>query len=99
MVWDQVCFAGRALKGQGYFKDANQYFENCLEIDRLRKPKRILIKSNLADLYIEPDYIQRKRCNSNNSFLDNAEKMTKLEIGRLKVRGKHSKGFRRLVLA
>jgi hypothetical protein len=97
VVWDQVYFAGRALKGQGYFKDANRYFEHCLEIDRLRKPKQILVKSNLADLYIELDYIQRKGCNSNNSFLDNAEETTKLEIGRLKVRGKHSKGFRRLV--
>ena len=108
VVWDQVYFAGRTLKGQGYFNQAKQCFECCLATDGLRESKQILLKSNLADLYSELDYLQRKGFNSNNSeqcvapeisFLNNAEEMVKPEIKRLKARGQHSKGFRRLLLA
>ena len=108
VVWDQVYFAGLTFKGQGYFNEAKQCFEHCLASDQLHEPKRILIKSNLADLYSELDYLQSKKVNSNNSeqcvapgvpFLDNAEEMVKPEIERLKARGQHSKGFRRLLLA
>ena len=108
VVWDQVYFAGRTLKGQGYFNEAKQCFERCLAMVGLRESQRVIIKSSLADLYSELDYLQRKGSNSNNlnqcvapdiSFLDNAEEMIKLEIQRLKARGQHSKGFRRLLLA
>lgn len=108
VVWDQVYFGGRTLKGQGYFNEAKQCFECCLAVDGLHESKRVLIKSNLADLYCELDYLQRKKCNSNNleqyvapeiSFLDNAEEMIKPEIECLKARGQHPKGFRRLLLA
>jgi tetratricopeptide (TPR) repeat protein len=108
VVWDQVYFAGRTLKGQGNFNEAKKYFECCLATDGLRESKRILVKSNLADLYGELDYLQRKGCNLNNSeqcvasevsFLDNAEEMVKPEIECLKASGQHSKGFRRLLLA
>lgn len=99
IVWDQICFAGRTLKGQGSFNEAKQCFESCLATDRLCESKRILIKSNLADLYGELDYLQRKECNSNNSFLNNAEELVKPEIERLKACGEYSKGFRRLLLA
>ena len=108
VVWDQVHFAGRTLKGQGYFNEARQCFERGLATDGLRESKRILTKSNLADLYSELDYLQRKGSNPNNSeqcaaleisFLDNAEEMVKPEIESLKARGRHSKGFRRLLLA
>jgi len=108
VVWDQVYFAGRTLKGQGYFKEASHFFERCLAIDGLCESKRILIKSSLADLYSELDYSQRKGSNSNNSkqcaareisFLDNAEEMVLPEIELLKTRGQYSKGLRRLLLA
>jgi len=108
VVWDQVYFAGRTLKGQGYFNEAKQCFERCLAIDGLRESKRILIKSSLADLYSELDYLQRKGPNLNHSercaapeisFLDKAEEMLLPEIECLKARGQHSKGFRRLLLA
>jgi hypothetical protein len=108
VVWDQVYFAGRTLKGQGYFNEAKQCFEYCLAVDGLHESKRILIKSNLADLCCELDDLQRKECNSNNpeqsvapeiSFLDNVEEMIKPEIECLKARGQHSKVLRRLLLA
>jgi hypothetical protein len=44
VVWDQVCFAGRTLKGQGYYREAKQCFERCLVVDRLRGSRRTLIK-------------------------------------------------------
>ncbi len=107
VVWDQVYFAGRTLKGQGYFKEAKHFFERCLAVDGLRESKRILIRSSLADLYSELDYLQSQGSNSNNSeqcaapeisFLDNAEEMVLPEIELLKARGHYSKGFRRLLL-
>ena len=108
VVWDQVYFAGRTLKGQGYFNEAKQFFERCLAIERLYESKRILIKSSLADLYSELDYLQSKRSNSSNPeqrlapkipYLDKAEEMLVPEIELLKARGQYSKGFRRLLLA
>ena len=108
VVWDQVYFAGRALRGQGCFNEAKQCFERCLATDGLCESKRILIKSNLADLYSELDYSQRKRSNPNDSeecmapeitFLDHAEEMVKPELERQKARGQRSKGFRRLLLS
>ncbi|KAL9117751.1 MAG: hypothetical protein Q9187_005710 [Circinaria calcarea] len=108
VVWDQVYVAGRTFKGQGYFNKAKQYFERCLATNELRESKRVLMKANLADLFSELDYLQYKRSNSNNSnacvikeipFLDNAEKMIKPEIERLKACGQQTKGFRRLLLA
>ena len=108
VVWDQVYVVGRTFKGQGCFNEAKQCFESCLAIDGLCESKRILMKANLADLYSELDYLQYKGSNSDISkacvtpetpFLDNAEKMVKPEIERLKARGQQSKGFRRLLLA
>lgn len=108
VYWGQVYVAGRTFKGQGYFNEAKQCFESCLAIDGLRESKRILIKSNLADLYSELDHLQRKGSNSDNSnqcavpgipFLDNAEEMVLPEVERLRARGQHSKGLRRLLLA
>jgi len=108
VVWDQVYFAGRALRGQGCFNEAKQCFERCLATDGLCESKRILIKSNLADLYSELDYSQRKRSNPNDSeecvapeitLLDRAEEMVKPELERLEARGQCSKGFRRLLLS
>ena len=108
VVWDQVYFAGRVFRGQGCFNEAKQCFERCLAADGLCESKRILIKSNLADLYSELDYSLRKRSNPNGSeecvtpeitFLDYAEEMVKPELEPLKARGRRSKGYRRLLLS
>jgi len=108
VAWDQIYCAGRILRGQGCFDKAKQFFERCLAIYRLREAKRILMKSNLADLYSELDYSQRKRSDSNYSeermaeettFLDKADEMVRPEIGRLRARAQYSKGFRRLLLS
>ena len=104
VIWDQVYFAGRTFKGQGLFNEAKLCFERCLATNGLIESKRVLIKSQLADLYVELDY-QRECLNSEGCmapemrFLDDAEEMVKPEIERLKARGQHSKGFRRLLLA
>ncbi|KAL9627437.1 MAG: hypothetical protein Q9164_007608, partial [Protoblastenia rupestris] len=104
VIWDQVYFAGRTFKGQGFFSEAKQCFERCLATNGLSESKRVLIKSQLADLYIELDY-QYEGSNSKGcvtpekTFLDTAEEMVKPEIQRLKARGQHSKGLRRLLLA
>lgn len=108
VVWDQVYFAGRALRGQGCFNETKQCFERCLATEGLCESKRILIKSNLADLYSELDYSQCKRSDPNDSeerlelemtLLDHAEEMVKPELERLKARGQLSKGYRRLLLS
>ena len=105
MFWDQVYFAGRTLQGRVYFNETKQCFERPLATDG---SQRILVKSNLADLYSDLDYLQRKGFNSTNSeqraaskisFLDNAEEMTLTEFELLKARGQHSKMFQRLLLA
>jgi tetratricopeptide (TPR) repeat protein len=66
------------------------------------------MKSNLANLYSELDYLQRKRFDSNYSeermaketmFLDKVDEMVRPKIGRLRARAQYSKGFRRLLLS
>jgi hypothetical protein len=66
------------------------------------------MKSNLANLYNELNYLQRKRFDSNyleeriakkTMFLDKANETIRLEIGRLRARAQYSKDFRRLLLS
>lgn len=108
VAWDQIYCASQILRGQGCFDKAKQFFERCLAIYRLREAKRILMKSNLANLYSELDYSQRKRFDSNYSkkrmakettFLDKANEMMRPKIGRLRARAQYLKSFRRLLLS
>ncbi|KAF2191261.1 hypothetical protein K469DRAFT_367754 [Zopfia rhizophila CBS 207.26] len=101
VVWDQIHSAGRILRGRGCFNLARQFFERCLQIQPLRESKRLLVKSSLADIYVELDYLQRREINSQNSeeLLDEAEAMVKPEIELLRARAQHTKGFRRLLLS
>ena len=106
VAWDQIYCAGRILRGQGCFSKAKQLFERCLAIYGLREAKRILVKSNLADLYSELDYLQCKKSDyylegrtaEETAFLDKADEMVRPEIGRLRARTQYPKGFRRLLL-
>ncbi|KAF2189903.1 hypothetical protein K469DRAFT_50042 [Zopfia rhizophila CBS 207.26] len=101
VVWDQIHSAGRIWRGRGCFFIARQFFEHCLQIQPLRESKRLLVKSSLADIYVELDYLQRRGIDSQNpeGLLDKAEEMVKPEIERLKSRAQHTKGFRRLLLS
>ncbi len=95
VAWDQIYCANRILRDQDCFDKAKQFFERCLAIYRLREAKRILMKFNLANLYSELDYLQRKKFDSNYSkermaketmFLDKANEMIRPKIGRLRAR-------------
>ena len=64
------------------------------------KSKRILITSNLIDLYCELHY-QRKeeRTMPDVQYLDIAKDIIQSEVERMKTHGLHSKVFRRLLLS
>lgn len=98
LVWDQVHVVGRAFKGEGQFGEARHCFERCLEVDQISEAKRFLIKSHLADVYSELDYLQRENP-SKERYLDNAAKLLIPEIELLRSRNRPSKGYRRLLLA
>jgi hypothetical protein len=108
VLWDQICCTGRILRGEGRFEEAKCCFEGCLATVELPESKRILIKSTLADLYCELDYLQCKRNGWNNpegynipkvGYLEKAKDMVEPEIEQMRARNQYSKGFRRLLLS
>lgn len=56
LLWDQILYIGRIMRGEGYFMEAKTCFEACLSAPGLRDSKRFLVKSALADLYCELAY-------------------------------------------
>ncbi|MCJ1422368.1 hypothetical protein MMC29_000248 [Sticta canariensis] len=102
VVWSQIHTAGRILRGQGHFDTACLFFERCLQMEPLRKSRRHLALSHLADTYIEVDYLRRQ----DNSLytgesLSKAQNLIRPEIECLRSHAQaaqHSKGFRRLLL-
>jgi hypothetical protein len=108
VLWDQICCTGRILRGEGRFEEAKCCFEGCLAAVELPESKRILIKSTLADLYCELDYLQYKRNGLSNpeginvqkvGYLEKAKDMVEPEVEQKRARNQYSKGFRRLLLA
>ncbi|KAL8820716.1 MAG: hypothetical protein Q9191_007458 [Dirinaria sp. TL-2023a] len=107
LVWDQIYCAGRILRGRGCFHEAKEFFERCLAMYGLREAKRILVESNLANLYSELDYLQRKRFDyyleermaEETTLLDKADDLMRPEIQRLRERAQYPKSFRRLLLS
>ena len=94
MLWNAICCQGRFLRGEGRFEEAKHCFQGCLATPELRESKRVLVASNLADLYCELEYLQR-----NPEYLVKAKAMVELELEHVRARGQYLKGFRRLLLS
>ncbi|KAK1521588.1 hypothetical protein CABS01_16518 [Colletotrichum abscissum] len=56
LIWDQIYCVGRVMRGQGDFESARICFEQCFKTYGMRKSKKIIIQTALADLYCELDY-------------------------------------------
>jgi hypothetical protein len=86
VIWNQIHSAGRILRGQGHFDTACIFFERCLQMEPLSKPRRHLALSHLADTYVEVDYLRRQ----NNSLpyagelLSKAQSLIRAEIESLR---------------
>ena len=97
LLWDQILCVGRIMRGEGCFQEAKICFETCFRTPGLRQSKRLLVKSALADLYCELDYLGTEQPAS---YLSGAEAMVRPEIERLRLSScQHLKGFRRLLLS
>jgi tetratricopeptide (TPR) repeat protein len=91
---------GQSYKGGGLFEDAKSAFEGCLAAMKPRDSERYLIKSNLADVYCELDYLERKKSVMADAvYLERAEKIVCPEIEHLRTHGRTSKHLRRLLLS
>jgi tetratricopeptide (TPR) repeat protein len=89
---------GQSYKGNGLFEDAKSAFEGCLAAMKPHDSERYLIKSNLADICCELDYLKRKKSRiPGAAYLEEAEKIVSPEIER--IRGRSSRHFRRLLLS
>jgi tetratricopeptide (TPR) repeat protein len=101
VLWSQIYSAGKILKGQGQFHYAIEMYSKCLQTPNLRDSKKHLVLSHLVDTSVELHYSQLNSIHSPHSenLLDNASKMIKTEIERVRVHKPRSKGFRRLLLS
>jgi len=91
---------GQLYKGGGLFEDAKSAFEGCLTAMKPQDSKRYLIKSNLANVYCELDYLKRKESVISDAvYLEEAEKIVSTEIEHLRTRGRSSKPSRRLLFS
>jgi tetratricopeptide (TPR) repeat protein len=91
---------GQSYKGLGLFEDAKSAFEVCLAALQPCDSSRFLIKSNLADVYCELDYLQHKGLVIKDViYLDEAEKIVRPEVRQLRACGRQSRPFRRLLLS
>lgn len=96
LIWDQVFCIGRILRGEGNFEEAKVCFEQCLETPGLRRPKRLLAKSALADVYCELDCARDQL----RYLLSRAKAMLESVIEQLRLSdSRHLKGYRRLLLS
>jgi hypothetical protein len=65
---------GQSYKGEGQFENAKSAFKGCLQAMKPLDPGRLLIKSNLADLSCELNYVQHKKLvTPESAHLDQAE--------------------------
>ena len=76
------------------FEIFKELMNDMVETPELRESKRVLVASNLADLYCELEYLQR-----NPEYLVKAKAMVELELEHVRARGQYLKGFRRLLLS
>jgi tetratricopeptide (TPR) repeat protein len=91
---------GQSYRGEGLFEDAKRAFEGCLEAMKPQDSERFLIKSHLADLYCEVDYLKRKEfAIPDTAYLDEAEKVVSPEIRHLRTNGIYPRHLRRLLLS
>ena len=91
---------GQSYKGAGLFEYAKSAFEGCLAAMKPHDSERYLIKSNLADVYCELDYLKRKESVIPDSvYLQEAEQIVSTEIESLRTRSGSSKHLRRLLLS
>lgn len=91
---------GQSYKGNGLFEDAKSAFEGCLAAMKPHDSERFLIKSHLADVYCEVDYLKRKEfAIPDVAYLEEAEKVVSPEIEHLRTRGRDTRHFRRLLLS
>jgi hypothetical protein len=100
IAWHQIHLAGRVSRGRGSFKAACDFFERCLQLEPPQESKRILATANLADTYIELDYMRCCEAGSHNTreYLDIAESIVRPEIEHIRSK-LSSKGLRRLLLS
>ena len=91
---------GQSYKGDGLFEEAQSAFEGCLAAMKPCDSERYLIKSNLADVYCELDYLKRKESVIRDAeYLEEAEKIVSPELDHLRTRTSSSKASRRLLLS
>lgn len=101
LLCDQLCCNGRILKGEGLFNEARHCFEGCLTTRGLSRPKRVLIISQLSDIYCELDYMQRNVCQLTlkSTHLKRGREVVHREISCMRASANPSKGLRRLLLS
>jgi uncharacterized protein HemY len=91
---------GQSYKGDGLFEDARSAFEGCLAAMKPHDSERYLIKSNLADVYCELDYLKHKESMILDAvYLEEAEKIVSPELDHLRTHSRSSKPSRRLLLS
>jgi tetratricopeptide (TPR) repeat protein len=91
---------GQSYKGEGLFEDAKSAFEGCLAVMKPQDSERFLIKSHLADMYCEVEYLKRKELAIPDAiYLDEAEKLVSPDIKHLRNSSRHPRHLRRLLLS
>jgi tetratricopeptide (TPR) repeat protein len=91
---------GQSYKGEGLFEDAKSAFEGCLAVMKPQDSERFLIKSHLADMYCEVEYLKRKELAiPDATYLDEAEKLVSPDIKHLRNSSRHPRHLRRLLLS
>jgi hypothetical protein len=91
---------GQSYKGYGLFEDAKSAFEGCLAAMKPHDAEQFLIKSHLADVCCEMDYLIRKKfAIPDVAYLDKAEKVVSPEIEHLRNSGRYPRQFRRSLLS
>ena len=100
MLRTKLKVLGQSYKGDGLFEDAKSAFKGCLQAMKPGDSSRFLIKSNLADVYCELNYLQHKELvTPDAAYLDEAETIVRPEVERLRASGGRSRPFRRLLLS
>ena len=91
---------GLSYIGEGLFEDAQAAFEGCLASMKPQDSERFLIKSHLADVSCEVEYLRRKEFAPPDAvYLDEAEKILSTDIEHLRASGQYPRQLRRLLLS
>jgi tetratricopeptide (TPR) repeat protein len=100
VLWTKLKVLGQSYKGEGLFEDARSAFEGCLAAMKPQDSEQFLIKSHLADVYCEVNYLKRKEfAIPDAAYLDEAEKVVSPEIKHLRTSSRHPRHLRRLLLS